>query len=210
VVGIDYRVQNRKLYGVGNRGGVYLLNTRNAHATKVSQLTVPLSGTRFGVDFNPAADRLRVVSNTGQNLRHDVNTGGATIADGTLTYPPLTTAAAGVSAAGYTNNDLSQDTATTLVDVDTTGDQVALQAPANAGALSPTGKLGVDTGPAAGFDVYSDLSSGVTRSNTGFAALSVEGTLGLYRVSPLTGRAVLEGRFPARVRDLAVKLDTAR
>ncbi len=107
LVGIDFRVQDRALYGVGNAGGVYTLSSK-AKATKVSQLTVALSGSKFGVDFNPAADRLRVVSDNGQNLRHDVNPGGATIVDGTLTYPPATTPASGVSGAAYTNNDLDQ------------------------------------------------------------------------------------------------------
>ncbi|MFD3442280.1 DUF4394 domain-containing protein [Streptomyces sp. NPDC058685] len=32
LVGIDFRVQNERLYGVGNRGGVYTLSTRNAKA----------------------------------------------------------------------------------------------------------------------------------------------------------------------------------
>jgi hypothetical protein len=30
----------------------------------------------FGVDFNPAADRLRIISDAGQNLAHNVNAGG--------------------------------------------------------------------------------------------------------------------------------------
>ena len=34
-----------------------------------------LSGDKFGVDFNPTADRLRVVSNTGLNLRLHRDTG---------------------------------------------------------------------------------------------------------------------------------------
>ncbi|MEU3767265.1 hypothetical protein AB0E55_19635, partial [Amycolatopsis keratiniphila] len=33
---------------------------------------------------------------------------------------------------------------------------------ANNGFLSPTGALGVDTGPVAGFDIYSDLTNGTT------------------------------------------------
>lgn len=75
LVGIDYRVQDGQLYGVGNAGGVYMLNTGNAAATLVNRLTAPLTGTSFGVDFNPAADRLRIIGDDGQNLRHNVNTG---------------------------------------------------------------------------------------------------------------------------------------
>jgi len=84
LIGIDFRVQDKKLYGVGNAGGVYLLDTTNGAATLVNRLSVALSGTSFGVDFNPAADRLRIVSNTGQNLRHNVNAGGTTATDATL------------------------------------------------------------------------------------------------------------------------------
>ncbi|WP_263975347.1 DUF4394 domain-containing protein [Leptolyngbya sp. 7M] len=64
LIGIDYRVQDGELYGVGNMGGVYMLSTATAAATLVNNLTVALSGTAFGVDFNPAADRLRIISNT--------------------------------------------------------------------------------------------------------------------------------------------------
>ncbi|MET0997972.1 MAG: DUF4394 domain-containing protein [Marmoricola sp.] len=200
LVGIDFRVQDKQLYGVGDAGGVYTLSSK-AKATKVSQLTVALSGSRFGVDFNPAADRLRVVSDTGQNLRHDVNPGGATIADGTLTYPPATTPASGISAAAYTNNDLDAATATTLFDLDTAMDQVAVQAPANAGSLSATGKLGVDAGSDAGFDIAGT-------GNRGWAALSVGGTYRLYSVELLTGRVTSKGSFPRslQVSDLAVPI----
>jgi hypothetical protein len=211
LVGIDFRVQDRLLYGVGDRGGVYYVRTKSARASKVSQLTVPLEGTAFGVDFNPAADRLRVTSNTGQNLRHDVNQGGATLADTTLTYPPATTPATGVTGSAYTNNDLGADTATSLFDLDTDLDQVALQAPANSGTLSPTGRLGVDAGSKAGFDVYSNVRDGSTVGNSGYASLSVGGKYRLYRVSLLTGDVVAEGRFPTyrQVSDIAVRLDTS-
>ncbi len=216
LVGIDYRVQDGKLYGVGEAGGVYTLSARNATATKVSQLTAALTGTAFGVDFNPAADRLRVVSDTGQNLRHNVNAGGTTLTDTALTYPPATTTAAGVVAAAYTNNDLDADTGTTLFDLDAAMDQVALQAPANSGQLSPVGKLGVDAGPAtggkavdAGFDIYAPLRGGEAIDAYGFATLAVGGRASLYRISLITGRADKIGGFPRgwQVTDLALPLN---
>ena len=105
LIGIDFRVQDGALYGVGNGGGVYRLDTSNATATLVNVLTVALEGTSFGVDFNPAADRLRIVSDTGQNLRHNVIAGGTTIADLALNYTPGTNAT-GIVGAAYTNNDL--------------------------------------------------------------------------------------------------------
>jgi hypothetical protein len=217
LVGVDHRVQDGKLYGVGNAGGIYTLSTLDAAATKVGQLTVALSGNSFGVDFNPAANRLRVVSDTGQNLRHNLDDAaattpplaGQTVADATLTIPPATTLAMGIGAAAYTNNDLDPNTATTLFDLDTTADQVAAQSPANAGLLAATGKLLVDAGPVAGFDIYSRASAGTTQGNQGFATLSVLGRQSLYKVSLLTGAADRIGSFrpDTQVVDIAIPLN---
>ena len=209
LVGIDYRVQDGKLYGVGNAGGVYTLSSSDASASKVSQLSMPLSGMFFGVDFNPAADRLRVVSDNGQNLRHDVNPGGVTTADTTLTFPPATTPAAGVAAAAYTNNDLDARTGTTLFDIDTMMDRVAIQSPANSGQLVPTGSLGMDAGPNVGADIYSAVRSGVTVDNQGLATVQVAGNFRLIEIDPLTGTARDQGAFPSRsqVTDIAIQLN---
>lgn len=213
LVGIDYRVQDGLLYAVGNGGGVYKFATPGtALATRVNQLSVALdpAATSFGVDFNPAADRLRIVSDTGQNLRHNVNATGTTIADGALNYlegtPPAPVAATNVVAAAYTNNDLDPATSTSLFDIDGDRDQVVLQSPPNAGVLFPTGKLGVDaTGPI-GFDVYSTVRDGVTIRNAGFAVLTAEGTPGFYRVDLLTGAAVRIGTLGADVIDVAAPI----
>jgi hypothetical protein len=216
LVGIDYRVQNGKLYGVGDAGGIYTVSTRTAQATKVSQLTVALRGTAFGVDFNPAANRLRVISDAGQNLRHNIDdpngapAAGMTAEDGTLTYPPATTAAGGVTGAAYTNNDLDPATATTLFDLDSTLDQIAIQSPANAGSLAPTGKLGVDAAAGAGFDIFSTLNDqGTSTGAIGLATLQADGQYGLYRIGTLTGKATLIGTFPNRrqVIDIAIPLN---
>ncbi|MFJ3586762.1 DUF4394 domain-containing protein [Streptomyces sp. NPDC090127] len=210
LVGIDFRVQDEKLYGVGDKGGVYALSTENARAVKVSQLTVALAGTAFGVDFNPAANRLRVISNTGQNLRHNIDDPAAprtTTVDGTLTNPttPPSTAL-GVTGAAYTNNDLNAATATTLFDLDTMADRVSPQSPANAGTLAPTGSLGVDAALDAGFDVYHHPATGM---NHGFAAIRDGGAYRLYAVDVLTGKATAKGAFPARyqVTDLALPVN---
>ncbi|MFE1876877.1 DUF4394 domain-containing protein [Streptomyces sp. NPDC059496] len=210
LVGIDFRVQNEKLYGVGDRGGVYTLNTSNAKAVKVSQLTVALAGSAFGVDFNPAANRLRVISDTGQNLRHNIDDAAAaltTTVDGTLTNPtaPPSTAR-GVTGAAYTNNDLNAATTTSLFDLDTMADRISLQSPANAGTLAPTGSLGVNAGPDSGFDIHYDSSAG---TNHGFAALNAGSGYRLYGVDVLTGKATDKGAFPKsyQVTDLALPVN---
>ena len=211
LVGIDFRVQDGKLYGVGNGGGVYTIDPETAVATFVNALTVPLAGTVFGVDFNPAADRLRIISDTGQNLAHNVNAGGVTLANGTLTYtapPAAPVPALGVTAAAYTNNDLNQpNTGTTLFDLDTTLDQVVIQSPPGNGILVATGKLGVDVAAASGFDIYSVLSKGVTVANHPFATLSVNGRYRFYAVNLTTGQAFSLGRFDEAVVDIAIPLN---
>jgi hypothetical protein len=211
IVGIDFRVQNGKLYGVGNGGGVYTIDPRTAEAMLVNALTVPMVGTSFGVDFNPAADRLRIISDAGQNLAHNVNDGGVTAANGTLTYtPPPATAvpALGVTAAAYTNNDLNQTgTGTTLFDLDTTLDQIVIQSPPANGILVATGKLGVDAAAAAGFDIYSLLVNGVTVANYPFATLSVNGKYRFYTLNLTTGQAFSLGTFDEAVVDIAIPLN---
>ena len=209
LVGIDYRVQDGQLYGVGNAGGVYILNTGNAAATLVNRLTVALTGTSFGVDFNPVADRLRIFGDDGQNLRHNINVGGVTLVDGPLNYiagTPIT----GVTGAAYTNNDLDPLTATTLYDIDSTLDQVVLQSPPNNGSLAATGKLTVDTTSSVGFDIFSTVRNGVTVRVQALASLTAaNGFISLYSISLPTGKATLQGTFRNwdKVVDIAIPLD---
>jgi hypothetical protein len=208
LVGIDFRVQDGKLYGVGNGGGVYTIDTATTQATLVNSLSTPLSGRFFGVDFNPAADRLRIISDTGQNLAHNVNAGGTTAVNGVLTYtvpPAAPVAATGITAAAYTNNDVNQPaTATTLFDLDTGLNQVVIQSPPAAGILVATGMLGVDPDSDAGFDIYSALSNGVTVANTAFATLMSDGRYRFYFINLTTGDATSLGSFDENVVDIAI------
>ncbi len=107
VVGIDTRPADGAVYAVGSTGRIYTLNTSTGAATLKSTLAADpadatdpftaLNGVEFGVDFNPVPDRLRVVSDTGQNLRINVDT-GATTTDTALNPAGSTTVAA-----AYTN-----------------------------------------------------------------------------------------------------------
>jgi hypothetical protein len=209
LVGIDFRVQDGKLYGVGNQGGVYTLNLETAAATFVVQLDKSLEGTSFGVDFNPAANRLRIISDTGQNLRADI-TNGVTVEDPDLNYPlPAVPPATGITGAAYTNNDLNPDTGTTLFDIDSDLDQVDIQSPANAGIVVTTGKLLVDAAPQVGLDIYSKVREGRTVDNQAVAVLVSGGRARLYTVNLLTGRALQRGTFNQKdpVVDIAFPLN---
>lgn len=217
LVGIDFRVQNGALYGVGNSGGVYSIDHRNAEATRQGQLSVALDGTFFGVDFNPAANALRITSDRGQNLRQpfaatgDATT-GATVTDTSLTNPAAPPAtdrptATGISGSAYTNNDLDARTSTTLFALDASLDQLDLQSPANAGLLAATGKLGVDARPDAGFDIYSTVRGGRTVAVEGYAVVDAGKGYRAYQVNLFTGELTDLGKFPTPVTDLAIGLD---
>ncbi len=222
LVGIDYRspfkdaagVSNNvpvegTLYGLGNLGGLYSINPSTAVATKKAQLSVALAGTAFGIDFNPTVDRLRVVSNTGQNLRVNVDTGAALV-DGGLVSGGTT--ATGVAAVAYTNVDSDPATGTTLFDIDVNSDQLLVQNPPNDGVLVGIGApLGIDaTGPV-GFDLYSsvkDIGGGVltTTDLAGYATVATAAGRSLYQVTPFSGRLVNLGDLGLPVRDIAIPL----
>lgn len=209
LIGIDFRPQDGLLYGVGNGGGLYRVDTASALLTSIGQLTIApdSAATAFGVDFNPAANALRIVANSGQNLRQPfANLGTAPLAatalDGTLNYT-AGTPAMGIAGAAYTNNDLAAATATTLFVLDAAQAQIAVQSPANAGTLVATGKLGV-TPSTAGFDIYSVLRGDVTVAQRALASLVVGGSAQLYDIDVLTGKASPRGSFNTMVTDIAI------
>jgi len=211
IVGIDFRVQDGQLYGLGNQGGIYTIDTSTAAGTLVSRLTVPLDGDFFGVDFNPAANALRIISNTGQNLRHPFAGAltGMTQNDTTLNYPgpPAVNPATGLTGAAYTNNDLDPSTGTSLFNIDTSLNQLVIQSPPNAGALVATGQLTVNPDTPVGFDIYTTLENGVAINNHGFASMVVDGVPGFYRVNFVTGKAFLIDLFSDAVIDVAIPLN---
>jgi hypothetical protein len=155
------------------------------------------------------------VSDTGQNLRHNVIAGGTTVKDAPLTIAAGTSVvtATGVTAAAYTNNDLVAATGTTLFDIDTAGNRVVVQSPpngvptGNAVNLVPSGNLGVDPDVWGGFDVYTRLERDAPVDNLGFASLMVLGVPGFYRINLLTGQAILIGQLAESLIDVALPLD---
>lgn len=180
LVGLDVRPADGLLYALSNQARLYTLNAATGVATFKAVLVAAagddnpytaLTGSQFGVDFNPVADRLRVVSDTGLNLRIDVTT-GATITDGVING-----AAAAITASAYTNA-VAGTTSTQLYSLDAAGGQVYLQDPPNNGTLTAPIALGGTFAGANGFDIDA-------RNNTAYAALTSAGSTALYTV-PLT------------------------
>ncbi len=85
LVGIDYRVARGVLYGLSDQGRLYTLDAVTATLRPVGSAAagLPLAGPLFGFDFNPAADRIRVVGQGGQNLRLHPDTGAVVDGDAT-------------------------------------------------------------------------------------------------------------------------------
>jgi hypothetical protein len=151
-----------------------------------------LSGTDFGFDFNPLADRIRIISNTGQNLRVNPVTGAVTV-DGLLN--PSST---GISAAAYSNN-FAGTVATMLFDIDISNDKLYQQNPPNSGTLVEIGNLGINVDAATGFDI-----GGTT--GTAFAVLTSGGVTKLYEVNTASGAAAAKGSFTTPVTGFTIGL----
>lgn len=210
LIGIDFRPSNGILYGVGSFGRIYTLNTATGAASFVSTINVGgnpvgLNGVEFGVDFNPAADRLRLVSDLDMNLRINVDT-GATILDGTLTNSGG--GDPNIVASAYSNNDNNPNTGTTLYNLDSASDMLTIQNPPNNGTQTNVGSIGIDISALAGFDILT-----VGAGNTAYAALQNQNGSGssFYTINLGTGMATAIGQIgnsqssdSLAIRDMAV------
>lgn len=206
LVGIDVRPANRKLYGISDAYALYTIDPGSGKAKWVSALTAPFDGgPQSGFDFNPQADRLRLVGANGQNLRVHVDL-GATAVDGALVYEardPNAGKRPRLVASAYTRS-LPRAPETRLFNIDAGADALVLQDPPNDGRLRTIGPLGVDFTPESGFDIR----SGPGDAEVAFAAT---GSV-LYRVDLRSGgasRSGVLGDGTLRILSLAVLLEQA-
>jgi hypothetical protein len=198
VLGIDFRPATGGLYALGSTSTLYLVDPATGYATAVgAPLATPLAGASFGFDFNPTVDRIRVVSEAGENLRLNPLTGEIAGTDTNLIYDAADVAAGAaprVVGSAYTANFLAS-TRTTLYGIDVDRDSLVRQgsdggAPTspNTGALFTVGALGVDALDVAGFDIAS--------RDAAFAALApAGGAPQLYIVNLASGAATSLGQL---------------
>ena len=189
ILAIDFRPSNGQLFGLGSSSRIYTINRTTGAATAVgSQFSTLLNGTNFGFDFNPTVDRIRVVSDTGQNLRLNPNDGTVTVDSNLNPGTPVVTAAA------YTNS-FGVSATTVLYDIDSTTDRLLIQSNPNAGTLTDVGPLGVDFQAVNGFDIASNNTGGTAATTNTAYAVSASG-LGnpqLYTINLTTGAATPAG-----------------
>ena len=206
VFGIDYRVAKGQLYALGSSSRLYRIDTSTGVAIQIGSgsFAVPLDGTEFGFDFNPTVDRIRVVSDRGQNMRLHPETGAVIdtdpVKEGVQIDGPLMYATGdvnfgkvpGLVAAAYTY-DKNDEKLTTNFAIDGRYGMLVTQgtregkAPAvspNTGQLYSVGSLGIGSFAHASFDI-ADVS------NAAFIAVNNPDSPASqwYRVNLETGKA---------------------
>ncbi len=158
LVGIDVRPADGKLYGLTPDGAIVIVDAKTGKWEKKSQISEKLpAGATFSVDFNPVADRMRVIASNGMSLRINVDDGKVAV-DGALKYAETDAnkgKAPNVTAIGYSNS-FAGTKETTLYDIDTTIGTIVRQVPPNDGTLNTIGSLGMKFDGPVAFDVWSD------------------------------------------------------
>ena len=223
LVGIDFRPGTGLLYGLGvnstnNTGTLYQIDPQTAIAMAVgafnqiafvdaggTAIDLPPASAGYGVDFNPLADLLRVVTGSGLNFRVNPVTGAPV--DGNLnnsTTPPagvnpdgpINGATGSASGTAYTNS-FAGAAATTQYTLDAATNRLFIQNPSNAGTLAvgtavTVGGQPLDFSATTGFDIPAGVqtaSSGTPTNGVGYAALSSVTGNRLYALNLSTGAA---------------------
>lgn len=198
LLGIDVRPADGLLYALAADGTVYTIGM-DGNATVKSKLeTMVPAGTSATVDFNPVADRLRVIGSDGTNLRANVDD-GKVVKDGALKYADSDTnkgKTPKVVAGAYTNS-VKGTKETTLLNIDAATGSLVKQAPPNDGILNSVGPLGANLDIVA-FDISSDGTKNEAWALTGDQLLSIDLATGkATQVAKITG-------LPGQVKDIAI------
>lgn len=198
LLGIDVRPADGMLYALVADGTVVTVDPATGKATQKSKLDTMLpAGAMATVDFNPVADRLRIIGSDGTNLRANVDDGKVT-KDGSLKYADadaMKGKTPKVVAGAYTNS-IKGAKETTLYDVDATGN-IVKQAPPNDGVLNSVGMLGM-TAENVAFDIIGE--------GTASEGWLMAGDT-LYKVDLASGKGTQVGQIAGvngAVRDIAV------
>lgn len=184
LVGIDRRAQNGFLYGLGYNSTagtvqLYSISSSTAFATPIGAVGtfVAADGTPvrigtdastvFGFDFNPMADRIRVVNSIGQNFRMNPNNGALVDGDantaGTQMDGAINGPAMALNESAYTNS-VQNTTVTTLYGVDATIDALCIQNPPNTGTQTMCQPLSVPVETVQGFDIPPSVTAATSNS----------------------------------------------
>jgi len=194
-VGIDFRVSNGRLYGItdGESPQLYWISPETGEATPVAAVSFdrPLPGDVFGFDFNPASDRLRIVSDADMNWRIDVGT-GRLWEDGRLHYEDGAKANVVAIAHDMNHGPSPRSGMTTCYGIDALRDALVILDPPGDGTLRLVGPLGIDVGPMTHFDIAGHETAYLV------TVLPSERWSTLFMVDLKTGKATRIGTIRAR------------
>jgi hypothetical protein len=201
LVGIDVRPVDKLLYGVATDGRILIIDPANGKTTMKSQISEQLpKGVDMVVDFNPVADRLRIIGSDGSSLRINIEDGKATV-DGRLKYAEGDAnkgKIAKVTLGAYTNS-VAGTKETALYDIDVTNGVLVKQAPPNDGTLNTVGTLGIKLDGAVAFDIAADGKGG----NAAWLMAGAD----LYSVDLTSGKATMAAKISGvkgRIIDIAI------
>lgn len=201
IYGMDYRPADGVLWGLTNRGRLYTIDPATGVATfrfalsaDAADTTDPFIeldtiSTSVSVDFNPVADRLRVVTFGGENLSINVATGATTTDTDVpvIASPPAPVADFSWVAAVAYSNSFAGATATTLYTINNQNDNLSTQTPPASGTQAAVGGLGVAIEEVQGMDIAGSTNQLVL----GALRLGSTGPHSLYNINLTTGAAVL-------------------
>ena len=126
IIAIDFRPLTGQLYGLGSDSALYIIDTVTASASQLQPINPPTAFVgNAGFDFDPFADRIRVITDSGQNLHIAPDTSAV----GT-DLPLNGVAGAVVTGLAYTNNFASPDRET-LYGIDSAHGTLVRIGPAN-------------------------------------------------------------------------------
>lgn len=209
---IDFRPLTGQLYAYDDVADAYYTVDVNTGAlTTASGAGIAPTGTdKLGLDFNPMIDRMRTVTELGENIVYNPLTGGTTVATD-LFYgagDPNAGVTPQVVANAYTNNLFGGYAAATVQYVlDANLNSLATLAN-NAGTLTTIGQVTLggsvlDFDTDAGFDIFVDPMG----TNIAYALLNVGNVASLYTIDLTSAVATRVGDLPGgfgTIRGLAV------
>lgn len=193
LLSIDFRPATYQLYALSSNSRLYTINLTDGSLRVVGTGFTPVLNAQVAnIDFNPTVDRIRLVTNTGQNLRLHPETGAAVATDGNINggvNPSITSIA-------YTNSR-SGATSTDLFDIDIAQKKLYKQIPPNDGTLVEVGNLGIDFTGKGGFDISPDNA-------VSLATFTQLGKTRLHSINLTTGKSTYINEIAANIVDIAI------
>jgi hypothetical protein len=209
---VDFRPANGLLYGLTTNGAgdtaqLYTISLATGAATAVGAAFALTGNTtaNVSIDFNPAANALRVVTGSGNSYRVNANTGALIAQDASIAGAP------NIAAIAYTNN-VAGTTVTTLLAYNWADDTLGRIGGVN-GAPSPNGGSYTTIGSTGllslseentAFDISGFTGQGYVMVDDGITTLDFEPEF--FSINLSTGATTLLGNFAAGVfmRDFSI------